>query len=381
MTGPECRCWVEISRSRIAANFRAIRVLAGAEVTVAPVVKADAYGHGAVEVAGILAAEGAHWLAVSSVEEAVRLREVGIATRLLVMAGFLSYEVEAILHYALTPAVHDRLGLDALGATSKQRGVPATYHLKIDSGMGRLGIRASMDTIAKAVRGFPHLVLEGVMTHFASSSDYTGSQTEEQQNAFERICEDLRREGITWHLEHMASTTAIAYGRRQSWKNMIRPGHAVYGYTSPLRIAPAQHGPANLLNVSPALAWKARIVAVKEVEAGARIGYGGMFVSPAPMKIAIVGAGYADGIRHQLSNRGHMIAGGQFAPILGAVSMDVTTIDITHAPHLCPGDAVTLIGMDGEAHQDAQQMARAAGTISYDVLCGIGARVRRVYVD
>jgi alanine racemase len=158
---------------------------------------------------------------------------------------------------------------------------------------------------------------------------------------------------------------------------MVRPGHAIYGYVSPVSrgAAPEKH-----VDVRPALTWKAAILAVKDLPAGAMVGYGGMFRAPQAMRIGVLAAGYADGIPHRLSNKGKVIAGGKLAPILGAVSMDLTTIDLTHAPQLKPGDAVTLLGSEGSLSIDAQQIARAAGTISYSVLCGISARVKRVYV-
>jgi alanine racemase len=174
----------------------------------------------------------------------------------------------------------------------------------------------------------------------------------------------------------MSSTGAIAYGRRETWRDMVRPGHAIYGYTSPAR----GKGPPNLLHVKPALTWKASVLAVKDVCEGALVGYGGMFRAPKPMRIAILAVGYADGLPHRLSNRGRVIAGGIAVPILGAVSMDVTTIDVTACPNLKPADAVTLLGSEGDVSIDAQEIARIAGTISYNVLCAISSRVKRVYL-
>jgi alanine racemase len=157
---------------------------------------------------------------------------------------------------------------------------------------------------------------------------------------------------------------------------MVRAGHALYGYVSP----PRGSAPKQVLNVKPALTWKAKILAVKDIPEGTKVGYGGTFRAPAPMRIAILGAGYADGVFHRLSNRGKAIAAGQLTPILGTVSMDLTTIDISHAPDLKPGDSVTLLGTEGTVSLDAQQLARVAGTISYNILSSISARVRRVYV-
>jgi alanine racemase len=215
------------------------------------------------------------------------------------------------------------------------------------------------------------------MSHFASATDFTSPQTEEQIAAFRCMTEALDALGIRPVLMHFSSTNAIAYPRREAWLSLVRPGHAIYGYISPTR----GNAPDPIFSVEPALTWKAKIVTVKDVPAGARIGYGGSFHAATPMRIAVIAAGYADGILHRLSNKGRVIAAGRFAPIVGTVSMDVTTIDVSEAPHLAPGDEVTLLGREGEASLDAQQIARSAGTISYNVLVGIGPRVRRFYVD
>jgi len=371
------RSWIEVSLPQIASNFRAVRSLVGAGVEVMPVVKADAYRHGAVEVSRALFREGALWLAVSSVEEGVALRVAGIEARILVMAGVLPSEREELLARDLTPVIHSLEELATLDRLAAGRGVAIGYHLKIDTGMGRLGERSTAESIAGAIAGCRQARLEGLMTHFASAADYNSGQTGEQIAAFHNICGALRAAGIEPEYRHAASTIAIAYGRREAWHNLVRPGHAIYGYVSPAR-GPA---PSNLLDVKPALSWKAAIVAVKDLPAGAPIGYGAMFRAPQAMRIGVLGVGYADGLPHRLSNRGKVIAGGKLAPILGAVSMDLTTIDLSQSPHLKPGDAVTLLGGEGGAVQDAQQMARAAGSISYSVLCGISARVQRIYTD
>jgi alanine racemase len=175
---------------------------------------------------------------------------------------------------------------------------------------------------------------------------------------------------------HLSSTIPIAYARKRAWRAMVRPGHAIYGYVSSAR-GPA---PAKQLRVNPALTWKASILQIKDLDAGSLIGYGGMFRAATPMRVAILAAGYADGIPHRLSNRGRVIVNGKFSPILGAVSMDLTTVDITHSPEVRVGDAVTILGREGDASIDAQEMARLAGTISYSVLCGIHARVKRIYL-
>jgi alanine racemase len=360
------RSWVEVSLSRLRSNFRAIKALVGDDIEVMPVVKADAYRHGAVAVSHALEAEGAQWLAVSNVEEGVALRQSGSQSRILIMADFLEDEREALGLHHLTPVIHS---LDDLAA------VRVPYHLKIDSGMSRLGTRAEPDEIARRVAATA-APLEGLMTHFASSGNYESPQTEEQLARFEAVIEGLRHAGIVSRYIHASSSIPVAYGRRQVWGNMVRPGHAIYGYVSP-----ARGGPKPALRVAPALTWKVTVLEVKDVPAGALIGYGGIHRAARPMRIAVLAAGYADGIPHRLGNRGQVIVKGKLAAVVGAVSMDLTTIDITECPDLRAGEAVTVLGAEGNVSIDAQQMAKWAGTISYAVLCGIHARVKRVYVD
>jgi alanine racemase len=331
-----------------------------------------------VEVSRALAAAGARWLAVSNVEEGAILRDRGLTTRILVMADFLPGERAALLDYNLTPVIHSLADIAEWDRLAAARGVTADYHLKIDSGMGRLGTRAPVPEILQAVGAAPHVRLEGLMTHFASAANYASTQTEEQLHAFQGICSELAAAGVNPPILHLASSTPVAYGRRDAWQRMVRPGHAVYGYVSPVAKGTA---PPRLLEVRPALTWKTAVLAVKDLPAGALVGYGGMYRTTQPTRIAVLAAGYADGIPHRLSNKGRVIAKGQLAPIIGAVSMDVTTIDITHCAELAPGDAVTLLGSEGGVSIDAQQIARLAGTISYSVLCGIHARVKRIYVD
>jgi alanine racemase len=343
-----------------------VRAVVGDSVEIMPVVKADAYRHGAVEVSRVLEGEGVRWLAVANVEEGVALREAGIRARILVMADFLPEERPALEALHLTPVIHT---LEDLAQ------VRVPYHLKIDSGMGRLGTRAAPDAIVRRVAeaGAP---LEGLMTHFASAGNYESTQTDDQIQRFESVLAAFRGAGRPPQYVHLSGTIPIAYRRAQAWGNLVRPGHALYGYVSP-----ARGGPPAVLRVQPALTWKTSVLAVKDIEAGALIGYGGIHRAARPMRIAVLAAGYADGIPHRLSNRGKVIAKGRLAPIIGAVSMDLTTIDATACPELRAGDAVTLLGREGDVSIDAQQIAQTAGTISYSVLCGIHARVKRVYVE
>ena len=370
------RSYVLISRDQLVRNYRSVRAAAGPGVGVMAVVKANAYGHGAAEIARVLVTEGVEWLAVSSVNEGAALRRAGIEKPILVMSGFLAYEWPTLADSRLTPAVHSLEGVRTLERLARESGKSANYHLKIDSGMYRLGTRAAAAEIIAALRDTKHAKLDGLMTHFASPSDYTSQQTEEQTAYFAGILEELRTAGFSPAHIHMSSTNALAYQRNPAWLTMVRPGHALYGYVSPAR----GNAPKPALDVKPVLTWKAKILVVKDIPEGARVGYGGSYRAPEPMRIAVLAAGYADGVPHRLSGRGKVIAAGTLVPILGTVSMDLTTIDVSHTTSLAPGDEVTLLGREGHLGLDAQQIARMAGTISYAILCGIGDRVERVYV-
>jgi alanine racemase len=376
MPRPPYRTWVEVSRTQIAENLRRVRAAVGPGVEVMGVVKANAYGHGAVEVSRVLADEGARWLGVSNFEEGVVLRQAGIRTRILVMADALPGESRLVAEHDLTPVVHSLEDLAELERQAALWGARVLYHLKLDTGMGRLGAQAKPEEVVRAVAACGHAELEGVMTHFASSANYTIPQTAQQIEAFESALAAFRSAGIQPAWVHLSSTNPIAYGRRPAFGNLVRAGHALYGYVSPAK----GEAPPRILDVEPALTWKAAILSVKDLPEGALVGYGGTFRAERPTRIAVLAAGYADGMPHRMSNRGKVIAGGRLAPVIGAVSMDVTTIDITDVPDLRPGDTVTLLGREGDVELNAQQMARWAGTISYTVLCGISARVPRVYV-
>ena len=338
------------------------------------VVKADAYGHGAIQVSRVLTEQGARWLAVGSVDEGISLRNANIECRILIMAGVMPWERTAVREYRLTPVLHS---IDEAAQLNNPTAEPLDVHLKIDTGMNRLGTQATAAQIANALAANPGIRLEGLMSHFASAADFTSPQTDDQIHRFNAIVADLAALGIRPPLTHYSSTNAIAYARPGAINPIVRPGHAIYGYVSPAR----GDAPHSALHVKPALAWKTRIVTVKDLPVGARVGYGGSFLVTAPTRVAVLAAGYADGIPHRLSNKGKVIAGGRIAHIIGTVCMDLTTIDITATPHLQPGDEVTLLGREGDVSLDAQQIAKTAGTISYNVLCGISARVKRIYVD
>jgi alanine racemase len=375
--GDGLRSWVEISRRRITENYRAIAAAVGAGVEIMPVVKADAYNHGAGEVSRVLADEGVRWFAVASADEGVALRQAGIEAGIVLMADFLPSERDAIIEYNLTPVVHSLDQVRDLSVMAAKAGRTLAYHLKIDSGLSRLGTRASCAEIIDALQSAPNTTLQGLMTHLASAEDFTSPQTDEQIRTFFELCDRLRSTAANPSFIHLSSTNAIAYGRREAWHNLVRPGLSLYGYVSPALGTP----PECLLPVEPALMWKAAVLAVKDLPEAALVGYNARFRTRRPTRTAVVAAGYADGYPHSLGNTGKVIVNGVLAPIIGAVSMDLITVDITDCPLLVPGDTVTLLGRQNSASMDAQDISTLAGTIPYAILCGINRRVNRQYVD
>lgn len=376
MASSTYRCWVEVSTGQIVANYTAIQALAGPGVDVMPVVKADAYRHGAAVVSLALEAAGARWLAVSNVEEGVGLRLAGVECPVMVMGGFFPCEREALATHRLTPLVHSMAQLRDYDRFAGERGAALPVHLDVDSGMGRLGTSESAEAVAEGIRGLRHARLDGLSTHLASSGDYTSTQTEEQIAKFAAVREALRAAGVEPKWLHLSSTVPVTHARREAWGNLVRPGLAVYGYPGLCQ----GEAPACEVAVKPALKWKTRVLEVKDLPVGHRVGYNALFCAQRPTRMAVIALGYADGLPHALSNRGRVIVAGEWAPVIGAVSMDLTAIDITGCPPVAPGGEVTVLGSEGGLRQDAEDLARAAGTISYAILCGIGRRVKHVYI-
>jgi alanine racemase len=364
------RSYAEISRQALAGNYSSIRRAVGETVEIVAVVKADAYGHGAVGVAQTLEVAGARWFAVTSIEEGMELRRAGVRGRILVLADFPRADLDAAAEFRLTLLLHSVDELEELDRWARRREICPRFHLKLDSGMGRLGLaEARVEDVAALLARCPHLRLEGLATHFASAEDFTSGQTDEQLERFRRLVRTLQPD-----LVHMANSAALAY-RRETWTSMVRPGLALYGYLMPSRgreVPPA-------FDVEPVLSWKARVLAVKDVPAGAPLGYNAAFRADRPMRVAVLGAGYADGLDRRLSNGGTVLASGRRVPIVGLVSMDVCLVDLTASPDVAPGAYVTLLGCDGDESLWADELARHCGTIPYEILCRIGKRVVRIF--
>jgi alanine racemase len=369
-------------------NFRAIAAHLGTEAGLnraagrgtphAPgiiaVVKANAYGHGARPVARALEQAGAAMLAVADIEEGVDLREAGVRAPILVFGALSVSDVQGVFDHALTPTISSPAAGRSLQAAAAERGVVLAYHLKLDTGLNRLGFRHdNLRRTLPPLLASPHLRLDAVHTHFATADEPESPLFESQRRHFETACHAVDELGGGPRLRHAANSAAIVRDSRV-WYDFVRPGLLLYGL-----VPPPLH---TTLPLTPVMSLSSRVVATKGVREGETVGYGARFTARRPTTLAVVPAGYADGLDRRLEGRGWVLVRGRRAPIVGAVSMDMLTVDVTDIDAVGPGDEVVFLGRQGtEAWQriDAREMAAWIGTIPYEVLCRLGARVERHY--
>lgn len=369
--------WAEVSLGALRRNYRVLRQLVGKEVEICAVVKADAYGHGARECARALEGEGARWLGVTSTGEGLDLRQAGIQGRILLMTGFWQGDEEDVVRGQLTPAIWQPWHIERLQQAAAKLPGKSSVHLKVDTGMGRLG--AGLDelpALLAQLRTADHLCLEGVFTHLASAEVVGAADVQQQLAGFEKAVALVKREGFSPKYYHAANSAALVT-LPQARKNLVRPGISLYGYYLPFAGKAAIEPPA----VEPVLSWKARVISLRELAAGSPLGYNGAFVTRRRSRIAVLPVGYADGLSRRLSSRGQVIVRGAWAPMVGRISMDLTLVDMTDVPGVQVGDEVILIGTNGGLHITAWHHAKLAETIPYEVLCSISKRVPRKYVE
>jgi alanine racemase len=407
------KSWVEISERRLAANYRLLVQAAGGETAVLAVVKANAYGHGAEVCAPVLARAGAEWLGVTDVVEGIAVREAiareGIAydnrARIMVMSGLLGEDAEAVVRHGLTPVVWEQQQMEGLAAAVRQRGgdvVPLPIHLEIDTGMARQGVAPGegLHTLLQWLKRQPLLRLDGVMTHFASSEVVGSTLTRTQRKRFEEAIASVAAAGLrpAWvhagnsstldnqTLDNQGAEGSIAWLRSLAAsvgaRSMVRSGIALYGYCLPIEQAGSggdvvqakvRHG------LEPLMMWKTRVIGLREVQAGDTVGYNAIFTAQRPMRLALLPVGYADGLRRELSSSnsqpgGWVMVHGRHAAIVGRVSMNLTVVDVSEIPDVAVGDEVVVLG-DGVTADDH---ARLAHTISYEIVCGVRASSRLV---
>ena len=359
----------------LAYNARAIRAfMAARRGTAAPalmgVVKANAYGHGAVQSARTLVDAGAALLGCADIEEGVELREAGLTVPILVFGPFSLGDLDAVVDAGLTPTVSTPGAASRLQDAAARRGVRLAYHLGIDTGMHRLGLRHDdLSRTMPAVLAAPNLDLAGVYTHFATADTPGDELFARQCRNFEAARRTLAALGVKRSVTHAANSGALL-AEPATWFDLVRPGLLMYG------VAPEAF--AGRIEVKPVMSVQSRVAAVKGVRVGESIGYGGRFIARRPTTMAVVPAGYADGLDTRLEGRGFVLVHGRRVPIVGAVSMDVLTVDVTGLP-VEPGDEVVITGRQGGEEITVGEMARWVGAIPYELLCRVGARVTRVY--
>ena len=384
--------WAEISLSALTHNLQAIRnfVNPKSERAKTPrkilcIVKGNGYGHGGPQVAKHLEKAGADWFGVTGAAEGEALRKAGVRKPILALTSFWPGEEDQLLKNKIAPAIircEQLAALESAAARRKLAHRSVGMHLKIDTGMNRLGIAPTdIDCFARQYEKSRRLILQGVFTHFASSEVFQGpvaSQTCEQEESFHRAVERLRVLGIDPGLIHLANSAAIA-SRPETWADMVRPGAILYGYHPGYDPIERRTEAEKQLPLRPVMSLRTRIINIRQVYAGDGVGYNAKFLPQRSSKIAVLAAGYGDGIHRSLGNQGKVLLNGVLAPIVGIISMDVTMADVTDVPNVALGDIATIYGSDGDQVLAANFVARSIGTVTSDLLCAVSARVPRIY--
>jgi alanine racemase len=320
-------------------------------------------------------------LGVTSLDEAIPLREAGVRANILLMTGFWRGEESEIVRLHLTPTVWEPWHIERLDKAAATLGVaPHPVHLKVDTGMGRLGVGVDqLPAVLAGLKAAKHLVLEGLSTHLAASEIMDAPSVAEQERSFDSARRMVREAGMEPVFVHMANTGAVI-SRRETWNSLVRPGVALYGYYLPFQRAGREVSGGTLrLPVKPILTWKTRILSLRDFGANQALGYGATYVTKAPTHVAVLPVGYADGYNRQLSNRGRVIVREHYAPIVGRISMDLTLVDVTGIPGVAVGDEVILLGTGEGLSVDALEHAELANSTPYEILCNISKRVPRRY--
>ncbi len=367
--------WVEVDLDRFAANLRAIRAGAatggrGPEILL--VVKADAYGHGAVEMAEAGEREGVACFGVATLHEGIQVRERGSRLPIIVLSPLLPAEIDEALACELDTTVCDLDFARALSAAAVRTGRPARCHVEVDTGMGRIGVRvAEAEAFLKELARLPGLRLASLYTHFPDADAPDLEFAREQVRQFRELVARLDRQGIRVPRLH-AANSAGALNLPEARFDWLRVGLLAYGHVPPN----ARAGIA----VEPVMSFKSRLVQVRDLPAGVPVSYGRTFVTPRPTRMGVVPVGYGHGYSWLMSNRGEMLVGGVRVPIVGRVTMDLTMVDLTDVPGVSPGDEVVLFGEQGETTLSIEEVARRSETLPYEIMCTIGKRVTRIYV-
>lgn len=362
----------EIDLKAFRANVAALQKKLPSPFDLMAVIKANAYGHGAVMCARTLKGLGVTKLAVATVEEGIELRDAGIRSDIYVLGGCLTPSLRELLDYQLKPVLHFTEEFLRFGAFLKENDRQHPVQVKFDTGMGRLGFLPSQtEEVAAMMRKYSQLQVEGILTHLARADEEESAPTEKQFEIFNRLRAEMISKGAKVPFYHIANSAALIEGKVDSFA-MGRPGLMLYGAYPHPRLK-------DKIELQPVLTLKTAVLNIKSYLEGTPISYGGTFVTKRPSRLAVLPVGYADGYPRLLSNKGEVLIGGRRAPIVGRVCMDLTMVDVTDIPEAKPGDEVILIGSQGPEKITAEDVAAWAQTIAYEILCGISARVPRVY--
>ncbi len=364
--------WVEINLDAIAHNVRAVCKKIGEDIKILAVVKADAYGHGGIETSRVLLKNGVELLGVAIPEEGIELRQAGINASIIILGSLLPEQLDSVVAFSLTPTICDRLIAKELSYRAQKLHRKLKIHIKVDTGMGRLGVRhEDAVNFVKEIKHLNNLEIEGIYTHLATSDEEDKGFAYEQIGLFINVLKQLDAQNIHIPLKHAANSGAIL-DIPASYFNMVRPGLVLYGlYPS--------NSVSRSIRLQPAMTFKTRIAYIKDVQKGVTIGYGRTYKTSKLSRIATLPVGYVDGYSRSFSNRGEVIVNGYRAPIIGRVCMDQCIIDVSAVPDVSIGNEVVLYGKQQSEEIPVETAASLIGTIPYEIVCTVGKRVPRVY--
>ena len=369
------RCWAEVDLDALRSNLAWLRHRVGPHTRILTVVKADAYGHGLKQIAALLMQSGTDIFGVANLAEARSVRLVGRGWPVLMLGACLPEEIPAAVRDGIMPTLSTLAEARAFSREAQQQNKTVEVHLKVDTGMGRLGARPEeAAALAAAMAKLPGLQLTGLMTHFSSAED-DAAFTRQQRKRFSDVLKAIEEQGLVVPCVHACNSGGILFEPEARY-NLVRPGLLVYGVIPHGRRKPAT---ALAKHLKPALQWKSRVTLVRQVPQGTPLSYGHTYTTPRPMRVAVVGCGYGDGYLRAASSRAAVLIGGRLCPVLGRVTMDQTLVDVTALPRVKAGDEVVLLGRQGNKAITAAQLADWFGTIPWEVLTNISYRVPRVY--
>lgn len=363
--------WAEVNLQTLRDNYFKLKAYTQSEMM--PIVKADAYGHGMIPVVKTLKECGARRYGVALLQEALELKAGFPELTVMILGATDPEQSDVLVKEEIIPAIGQWAQAQALSEAAVRLKKTAKLHIKVDTGMGRIGFREETVKDILRIADLPNLIIEGIFTHFATADQNDLSFTRIQFKSFQSLCETLKQSGLDIPIRHSANSAALIQFS-ESHLELVRPGISLYGFPPSSQIG-------GYVGLEPVMSWKAKISHIKTITTGETVSYGRTFQAAYPTRVATIPLGYADGLRRTLSNYGEMLVRGRRATIIGRICMDQTMLDVTKIPKVKVGDIVTILGQDGNEQITAMEMAKWLGTISYEVVCGISKRVPRVYLE